>query len=391
MKALSKKIALILAAVSAFSLAGCSKKNMDSRVATTANWNARISTIVENNYVDYWKTHREVATYSISATVNESSSYTVNYDTQTAAFSTKFYMEEYDWQNTGIPESYRSETALKDDVYVYETELLMSGAYKIKDSADEKKFSDKLVTVCKFRLAGENLKPVYSKQTVVNTAPNTLGTSDINFAYVETDGIFETYYNRDCSHATVNHTDNIAKREAEKDGKQYSSEIKSCGISNPSGYSVFDNSQIRAAIRAFTLNGGSSRTFMSFSPQDCAAQVCSVSVANPAELNAEDANQKQIIDALKACTPDDYIFFDGTPATPAEGEEPAAERTYRYTAVSSYLNSSMSGPSASTWYSTVENPDINGTRCVLLKLAVTLPFALGTADYTLKTLNVEKI
>ena len=84
------------------------------------------------------------------------------------------------------------------------------------------------------------------------------------------------------------------------------------------------------------------------------------------------------------CADKDYIFFDGTPS----GDEEA--KGLRYSSVTLSLNADMNGQSPVYWYSTVENNDLNGTRGVLLRMVTPLPFIMGTLDYTLKSVGLEK-
>lgn len=379
MKALSKGFAVVLAAASLLTLGGCAKSTPDNRVATTANWNARTSTIVEKNYLGYWQTHKEVAEYSISFNDTGSTNYSVSYDTEGAVYSTEFYMEKsYDWTNAAIPEEYRLQEAQSEPLYVYTASLSISGAYKLKSTDEEKKFDDVLQSVCKFRLAGDNLQPVYSKQVIKNTAPNSLGTQVIEASYVQTDSVYETFYNHDCTEAYVKQTDNLAEVK-EKEPKKIS-------VKDENGLSIFDNSQLRAALRAFTMTGGATRRFNVLAPQNAAMQTCTATITAPVELNVNDEEQKAIITALDECKPDDYIFFDGTPSS---GDETA--RTYRYNALSLAVEADLKGSSPTCWFSTVENPDVNGTRSILLRMTTPVSFGLGTLTYSLKSLNVKEI
>lgn len=379
MKAFSKCFAVVLTAASLITLGGCAKSTPDNRVATTANWNARTSVIVEKNYLDYWQSHKEVAEYGITFKDTGANGYSISYDTDNAVYTTEFYMEKsYDWQSAAIPEEYRTKEEKSEPVYVYTTSLAISGVYKITASGDEKKFDDVLQSVCKFRLAGGNLQPVYSKQIIKNTAPNSLGTQYIDVAYVQTDSVFETYYNEDCTEALVRQTDNLA---AVKER-----ETKKIKLKDKSGLSVFDNSQLRAAVRAFTMTGGASRKFKVVAPQNGAAQACTATITAPVELNRNDEEQKAIINALDNCAPDDYIFFDGTPSSSDE-----TAKTYRYNAVALSIDADMKGSNPTCWYSTVENNDVNGTRSVLLRMTTPVSFGLGTLTYSLKALNVKEI
>lgn len=382
MKTFSKCVATVLTAAALITLAGCSNGSSSAKTATTANWNVRTSTSVEKNSYDFWQKNKEVATYSLSFKEGSNSSYKVVYnDLENTVYTTRFYMSSFDWATDGTIEEYRSEESDSEPVYVYETELKISGYYQIKPDGAKFDFNDELVTKCYFRPAGKNLQPIYSYQKVINTAPAALSTGNINAAYVRTDEEFYTYYNKACTQATVKQV----VYNSETDRTDVTESEKKLGLSGNSGRSNFDNSQIRAAIRAFTMSGGAMRTFNVLSPQNGAVQSVSARFANPAELNVTD--DAQIISALNNA-PDSYIFYDGRPAEGSSSETP---RNFRYSAVSLSINASLQGTSPAMWYSTVENNDVNTTRAVLLKMSTPLSFAAGTLTYTLKTLGLENV
>lgn len=384
MKTFSKCLAIVLAVAGAATLAGCNNGSPNYKTATTANWNVRTSASVEENSFEFWQTQKEVATYKVEFTEGSNDSYKVSYNCSSATYTTEFYMlAAYDWKSDKIIEEYRSteEGSDTEPVYVYTTSFTISGEYQLKPNGDRKQFSDELITTSYFRPAGKNLQPVYSYQKVKNTAPATLSTGSIDAAYVEIDEEYETFYNKQCSQATV------IKTVADKDEK----ETKKIGLS--SEYSNFDNSQLRAAVRAFTLSGGASRTFNVVTPQNGNLQGVTASVSSPVELDtqSEDANMKVIYQGITSAldnAPDNYIFFDGTVDGKQEGEK---DRNYRYSAVTLSINESLRGTSPTMWYSTVENNDVNGTRCVLLRMSTPLSFGLGTLNYTLKTLTLETV
>lgn len=379
MKTFSKCLALVLAAAGAATLAGCNNGPSNHRTATTANWNVRTSSSVEENSFEFWQTNKEVAEYAISFTQGSNSTYGVTYSESTAMYSTEFYMlAAYDWKSDTI-EEYQSAESDTEPVYVYKTSLIITGDYQLKPNGATKHFTDTLDTVCYFRPAGKNLQPVYSEQKVKNTSPATLSASNINSAVVQVDEEYRTYYNKQCSQATVQKY----LPESEGSANYVLNSTKKIGLG--SDYSNFDNSQIRAAIRAFTLSGGATRTFNILSPQNGGVQSVSARVSNPVELDS--TNDKKIIDALDAA-PDNYIFFDGTVENKKEDEK---DRNYRFNAVSLSINASLQGSSPTMWYSTVENNDINGTRCVLLKMSTPLAFGLGTLHYNLKSLTVVPV
>ena len=379
MKTFSKCVAAVLSVAGLITVVGCSGGSSSAKVATTANWNVRTLTSVENNYYDFWQKNKEVATYSVAFTEGTNSSYKIVYnDLENTVYTTKFYMSAFDWATDATIEAYRSEESDSEPVYVYETEYKISGYYQIKPDGAKYEFSDELVTQCYFRPAGKNLQPVYSYQKVINTAPWSPSTGNINNAYVRIDKEFYTYYNKACTQATVK----TVVHNSETDRTNVTESEKKIGLSGNSGHSNFDNSQTYAAVRAFTMSGGATRTFNLLSPQNEAVHSVSARIGSPAELNAKD--DSQIINALNNA-PQDYIFFDGRPSDSTE-----ASKNFRYSAVSLGLNADMSGAPSTVWYSTVENNDVNSTRCVLLKMSNILGFGTGTLTYTLKTLELEK-
>ena len=370
MKRIFKIAAALIAAGSIVTLAGCGGQTPNNRVATSANWNVRTSTNVERSYVDTWKTNAEVATYKVSFSGGGNSTYSVNYDD--GSYVTKFYVQDgYDWNSADIPEAYRSAEYAAETVYIYETTLSLTGAYTHTASGEKHEFSDSVTTKTLFRLADDNLQPVYSLQDIKSTTAANLSAADISKTYVEIDAVYETFYNHDCTQATVYTTE---------DGKQ--TVTSTADLKSSNGYSLFENSQLAAAVRAFTRTSGSGYLFDVFSPQSSAKQTVQAACGEATALNGEDAAQKGIIDALDAAAP--YIFFDGS-----NGDE--SELEYRYNAVTLTMAAAMAGQSNTYWYSTVENSDINATRSVLLRIITPLSFGLGTLEYNLEKLELVSL
>lgn len=378
MKAFTKIMAVAIATVGVLTVAGCSSAKT-TKTATTANWNVRTSTSVESNFSGEWQEKKEVAQYSVKFTEGVNSSYSVSYDTDGATYTTEFYMINYDWsKQSKLPEGYAPAENKVEPVYVYRTELNISGKYVHTASGDKKEFNDHVVTQCYYRLAGDNLQPVYSEQTIKNTAPNVITAVGIQDACISVDSVYTTYYDYACTKATITQQNNLVQGEPT---------VKEVSVASKEGYSVFDNSQLRAAVRAFTLVGGNSYTFDVLAPQNGAVQTCTAVCTSPVVLDKEDAEQKSIIDALAQSTPADYIFFEDN-STPQEGE---SGRNYRYCAVSMAISASMAGSSPTWWYAAIENNDVNYTKAVLLKMTTPLSFGLGTLNYTLKSLDLVTI
>lgn len=375
MKAVKRLLTVILAlggTAAAVTAAGCSGGPAYSSTATMANWNVATSATVEKNYVDFWRNHKEEAEYEISLKEGGNSTYSVIYNSTDALYKTAFYMDsaDYDWAGASIPEEFKiTEDTPKDLVYVYETSLTRTGSYQLKSNGNERvDFKDEVTTICKYRLAGEDLKPVYSKHIVKNMSPATLTAVSKDTMCVEVDAVYETYYNRDCTKAIIKTDDH---KKSENSGEK---SIELSGL-------TFDNFQLEAALRAFGLSG--TKSFSVCSPQNGNSQESTATCYNPVELNTE--TDGKIISALKGAN-DNYIFFDGSSSDP---ETPAKQ--IRYNAVSLGITADMSGSSPVYWYAALENADANATRCVLLKKSMPLPFGLGTQIFSLKELKLTTV
>lgn len=382
MKAITKIIAAFVAAVSVLSVAGCSGAPRSAKTATSANWNVRTSASVEKNFTEHWLSHKEVAEYKIGFSKGANSTYSINYDTESGVYRTEFGMTRVDLSSAeNMPEGYAPEQAGEQLVYYFKTEWNLSGEYVLTRNGDKYAFEDKTTSLCYYRLAGDNLQPVYSVQHIKSTPPNTLNASSIGSAYVKVDGVYETFYNDDCTKATIYHTNNLTNT-ADNIGIG----VSEVSVSDKVGHSVFDNSQLRAAVRAFNLSGGATHTFNVLAPQNGGIQLCTATCTSPVKLDKENEEQEGIIAALEECSRNnpDYIFFD---ATPGEDEE---ERNYRFNAVSMGISTDdpMTGATPTLWYSTVENNDVNYSKCVLLRMSTPIPFGLGTLTYSLKSLNL---
>lgn len=382
MKHFKKIIATVLVAGGIFSVAGCSSGTVYSSTSTAANWNVATSATVENNYKEFWRSHKEVASYTVNFAEGGNSTYKVEYYTADAAtkYTTTFYMdkEDYDWGLDTLPEGVKivpeEGSAPKDAVYVYEVEYTLKGRYVFNATSETVEFTDTVKTVCKYRLAGENLKPVYSKQEIESTAPAILTAASKDGMCVKIDAIYETYYNRDCTKAVVKVDD---KTEANVDS------TKTVSLSGL----TFDNSQLPFALRSFSLSGY--KSFNVCSPQNGSTQGVTAVCATASALNSEDASDKAIIDVLTNVTDGngntvkDYIFFDGT-----SSDEDTAAKQIRCHNVAIFINADMKGSNNVYTYAAVENADINTTRAVLLKMTTPLSFGLGTLSYTIKDLSV---
>lgn len=376
MKKIMKIAAAAVTAIAAVSFAGCSCSSCSgcsssaaaNTVATTANWNVRTSSANESSFYEYWKSHKEICEYSVAFTEGSNSTYYVQYDGVT--YSTEFYMLSSEWNYNAaeVPEELRSEET--SSVYVYKTSLTAKGKYVLTSSGTGTPFSDSTETICYFRPAGDNLIPVYSKQIVNNTSPNTLSATSEESLCITLSETYETYYNADGTKAVI----------LTPTGTGENTSV-TVNLNDGNGYSVFDNSQLRAAMRLFTATSGSTYVFNALAPQNGSATTCQATCGDATALSSEDEEQAQIIAALDTAKSESgYVFL-----------ETSDEISYRYNEIELAIVAKLQGTTSTYWYSTVESNDINAARAVLLRMSTPLSFNLGTLTYTLKTLAVEKI
>lgn len=409
MKAIIRILAVSVAAAGIITAAGCSKSKSSAKTATYANWNARTAVSAEGNFTERWLGNTEVAEYTISYTDGNNGTYAQSVD-ESSSYKTEFGMVNFDWSKiANLPEGYApaDDTEKVELAYFYKTTLDISGKYYkgTGENRESRDFADSVETVCYFKLAGANLQPIYSEQKIKSTSlANGLASVSLQYALVEMDCDYITYYSANGKKATMTETDNL------KSEKNVTT--KEVWLTSKAGYSVFDNSQLRAAVRAFNIAGSATYTFDVVVPQNMGKQSVKASSSSPAELKKasdeelqpkkdenggiiESSSEKkarllkeqtnQIIAALDTCGENhpDYIFFDK-----GEGEN---EKNYRYNAVTMAINtdSNMVGSSATLWYSTVENSEINSTKCVLLRMSTPLSFGMGTLNYSLKSLSLQ--
>ncbi len=364
-----KKITLIAASAltlcAAVTLSACGGQS-NMKAETSPNWNAVVSSGDLYEGCE-WLTKKETATYGVKFTAGDNGVYSVNYVTdgsKEAGYTTELYAVEYDWNSSSVPEKYR--TAKTEYVYVYRTVLTLSGTYTFTATGEKKDFEQNVVCETYMRSASGNLQPVYSQKVIKACAPNSVTPTSIASVCVEMDCVYTTYYNADCSEATVYLTDN---RTPSASGENVVENIKD-------GYSLFDASSMGLVMRSFSSSSGNF-TFNVFEPINGAKAQYIAGGTTAGELKEDDAEQKKIIDALENSTPDDYIFV--------------GDKKYPYNSVVLSLNVAMSGPSYTYWYSAVKDKNFNATRAVTLRITENLPFFLGSLNFTLESVTLTDI
>lgn len=373
MKMIKKILALSLVAGSAFTLSACGKTVQ--RTATGANWDDRI-VVNDLNDNSAWLTHKEVATYTLDFEKGNNTTYNLEYvldGSKTAQYVTEFYAIKYDWNAAEIPQAYRTEKV--ENVYVYSTEANFFGKYTHKATGGVKEFDGSITTISLFRSAKNNLQPIYSAQLIKTASPANFIPAGIDDAYVEMDCEYETFYNFDCTEATVKTKDRLAPA---NDGEKT---VKLKG-----DYSLFDVNSLGSVLRSLTLTGGSTTQFDLFIPAEGGYTSYKTLSAATGTLIGDDTEEhkgeKQIIEALENCTPDEYIFVGAN----AEGN-----KEYKFNAVMLSNASDMPGPSFTYWYANVADNGFNAGRAVMLRAYEPVYFDLGVITYSLSSLTYSEI
>ncbi len=365
MKKFAKILALAVCAASAISLSACSGcgGTVTYTTTTSPNWQIRGSAADELDSSSVLLTNKEVATYSISFNGGSNSSYSLEYY-DGGTYTTTFYATSYDWGSENIPAEYRQE-GQSDYVYVYETQLTLSGAFVMGENRHE--FTNTINTVSYFRSAANNLVPVYSRQDIKCTSPNSLQPGTLEVAYVEMDRAYETYYNRDGSAASVT----LTARDDEESG--------TAAASTATEYTLIDSSAMGIALRSMTQSG--THAFDVFVPVNGASARYQAMWGSSAEISREDVNYAQIVSAMDDAAESGYILTGLTDGV----------RKYSWTPVTVSLVSDMTGPSTTYYCASVTNTDMNASRAALMRIEEVVPFNLGTIIYNLSSLTLEAI
>lgn len=374
MKNVVKIFALTVCAASAFALSACSGCGGTTNYKTTTlpNWQIRNSSADELQAGSFLSTNKEVATYSIAWAGGSNSHYSFDYDGENSHYTTTFYVATYNWNSADVPEGMREEAT--DPVYVYETELVLNGTITMGGETHE--FTNTVTTESYFRSAANGLIPVYSRQDIHSTSPNTLQPAAISSAYVEMTGVYETFYSRDGVRAETNYTSETYYPES--DSTAEAAGTYSAGIG--SEYSAFDASYLAVTLRSLSQSG--THLFDIYAPVNGAAARYQAAWGGSSAVDSTNENYAGILSALNAATDNGYLLM---------GSDEEGVRTFSWTPVTVSLVASMAGPSNTYYYASVTNYDMNATRSVLMRIEEVVPFSLGTIIYNLSSLTLEPV
>ena len=363
MKKTIKVLALALCAGSTVLMAACGG-TVSYKTTTSPNWEIRNSAGSELTSDSERLTHKEVAAYEIK---HEKGTNTYFEYSEGGSYTTSFYAKEYDWNSSSIPEEFRVADTT-DIVYVYETALSLSGTITVKGA--KRTFENTVTTISYFRSANDNLTPVYSKQDIVCTSPNSLTPADLASAYIEMDCVYEIYYSRNGKSAIVSTTDRSSSQPETTEKK----------VSASSEYSVFDASYVAVAMRSMTFSG--THTFDLMRAVEEQTSRFTASCGGKTKLDREDEEYAAIVSALDSAVESGYLIA---------GADEDGVINYTYNQLTLGLSSDMPGPSSAYWYAHVSNSDLNTCRAALIRVSETIPFGLGSLVYSLSSLTYVEI
>lgn len=360
MKKPVKMFALALCAAGALSLSACSGcgGTPDYKTTISPNWMIRAGSADELDSSSPLFGHEERAVYALSHTGGTNSLF--SFSSEGGEYVVTLTADTFDRGAQEVPESVRAE-GVTENVYKYSTQLTQPVTYTV--GGESYSYTNRVTTVSMFLSAGNNLRPVYSSQTIDCISPANLQPSSIENAYVEMKAEYRTYYNRDGSAAVT--------ISATQDG---ASEQKSAGTGTE--YSLFDSSALTVALRGMTQSG--THAFDVYIPVNGGAARYQAAWGSAAAIDRGDDARAALVAALDKASEAGYLL---------NGTDDEGATSYSWTPVTVSLVSSMTGPSTTYYIASVNNTDMNAGRAALMRMEETLPFNLGTVTYDLTSLT----
>lgn len=349
MKKTSKLIALGLACASLFTISACGQTKVELNVSSNWYINANYQSIQPSSLAS-----TEIATYSVKHEAGINPTFSVSYDEENCSLVTTFGATTYDWSTAGV-DAYKKDKS--ETVYKYTTTLTLKGEYKFIEDGTTKAFEDEISSVALFRSVGDCLAPVYSKQTVNCTAPNSFNPKNADEMVTSYNYVYETFYNDNVSQATVVYTDNL---DATNNSTQ------TVGGLDKTPYSLFDNGSLYAVMRAINTQTATAQPISLFIPAEKQVSTYSLTGSETAELADDQTQIKTALITAGMAGADDKI---------------------KYNAVNFAKVADMQGANQVAWFASVENKQNNLRKGVMLKLMQGVYFGLGTLNYSLKTIT----
>lgn len=323
----------------------------------------------------------ESLVYTVTqAEAPQNRSYSAEYADGT--YSTKFYAKKIssaeletitreEWR-----EDYLNKTGSNGLVlYCYETALeIPSVTYKfhrLEDVVEERKFENEyLRTISYFLPVRDYLSPVYTRQEIKSAAPKAPQAVSLEGCYIETDRIYESFYNLSFSEVYTKIYDNLAD-----DGNK-ESEFQADGL-NGRMNCVFDVTYLDVVVRATkNMSASLNQTVTLYRPGVNPADFTFTGSAAPL-CTDETESDKQLGELQKILTANG-LFEEG------ENEDGTPKKLETVAINVSYNDSVLTGVSQRYWFAAGNG---NRARTLMLKYSAPIAYEQGTLEYVLKSVE----
>lgn len=358
----------VLAVGMTVTVAGCSS-NSKNTVLTSSNWflGTSYKGIQSSFIVDGENGNsKEIIKYTVGLEAGSATNTTYSAEYTNGEYVTEFYAGYYDWTDADIPEGYKGE-ADSELVYFYKTDYKISVQFTLKSSGEKTEvFNDTVTTECAFRSAGNNLQPVYSKQTVSGHFAASYQAGVLAATYVAVERTYENFYNYAGTEVTSFTTANgeTVKKVTEKIDK--------------TDNSLFDEASLQIAVRSMKLSSSLSQTVNLFSAPK---GIGTYTVSGKSEALGTEERA-----AITTVLTDKGLYVPKT-ATDDDGNETTDAGVNSVAVSIGYSGGTMSGSTQTIWYAAIENSSNNTGRATMLKMAMPLSYGTGTLTYTLSEIE----
>ena len=360
-------IAVTLAAGCVFA-AGCSGCNGTGKNVSplASNWYANTSfRNIQPSFIEGNKGNdgnplfkAEKITYDVNfiKPVGGNATYSVEY--KNGSYTTEFYAKAFD--TSKIHSDHTSGYPTKDIIaYYYNTEFTADITYTFGDDSETFEKAS-VVTECYFLSVADELRPLYSKQTVKSPSPAVLQATSLESCYKLYDMVYTSYYSYNGKSVITQITDNL-------DGDN--SKVVKRGVGGTSN-SLFDVTSLDIVLRAL-IGSSFNQTIDLYSPLN---SIKSFTLSSPS-TSLNDVEKEDITKILK----DKGLYV------PVIKDE--KEVGLQTTAVTVTSNTQLPGVSQTYWFAKVENKRNNTGRATLLKISLPIVFNLGTLEYKIKEIS----
>ena len=299
------------------------------------------------DFSPYWNSH-----WNVSEKIDETLEYDVTFEKGTPMTNINY---ELDYTN-GLYTTHLVEDPTKAGFYTYTTTLEITAVYTYK--SEVKELTDSVVSTVTFSM-NDGFAPIKSEKWIVSHSPANATVSRVTQAYDEFHRHVLTDYTGEDAVCKV--WDSKPNSDGTANEKLLSEET----FSGKSGkHSYIDNEQLLLALRCISTSVDSAKVKV-YSPFTDETQKI--------KLSFEDEDESM-----------EVSYFDYT-ANPDATEK--VKKAFDYRSVTMKLSSSNPGATQTAYIATYDNPEMNTSRNVMLKLETPLAYNLGTLVYSLKSIN----